>query len=536
MAFVPIENISGFGVIKETPAHRLPPEAWTSALNVRFVDKRAQRTGGHAQVMGTPSGAPGFVMSVDNLGDVFWLYAEAVGASSQVFVFNSGTHTDITNSGGAYTVSRYRDWNGDIFQGTPILNYGGGVPQYWPTPNVSDDLDDLPNWPAATTAKVLRAFNNYLVALNLTDGTGTHPHRVMWSDGAGPGELPVSWDVNDPAFEADHRDLSDTNSGQIVDGQPLRDFFVIGKTESMWLMRYVGGTLIHSTKRVLGAAGIMAPRCMLPVNIGKTKLETMFCMTGEDLGTFDGQDFLSVVEDKDRKFLVGDIDPINFENSFVLDNRQQDEAWFCYPENGEDDPSMACVWNYKENTITFREFQGTSAANGSVENASGKAWATVTGTWAQQDPSKWQEATRRKVVVSDQENTKLLQLEAGDTFDGATFVATLERTGLAVTGQDRDGNPIVNYKTRKIIHRVWPKLTGGPCRIQLGGADTIKPEDVVWQTGVIFDPDDDARFCDPAGDDNPVNYVYNAIRFSWSESEPGYLEGYAIEVEELSEL
>jgi len=536
MGKVPLEEISKYGVIKETPMHRLPPEAWTDALNVRFVDKRAETIGGDAAVMGTPSGPPGFVMSVDNAGDTFWLYAEAVGAGSQVFVYNSGTHSDITNSGGAYNVPNYRDWNGDVFQGVPILNYGNGVPQYWPTPNVSDDLDDLPNWPANTTAKVLRAFNNYLVALNITDGTGAHPHRALWSDGAGPGELPVSWDVNDPAFDADHRDLSDVNSGQILDGIALRDFFIIAKNESLWIMRYIGGTLIHSVKPSLRAAGLIAPRCMIPLNIAKTKAEVAFLMTGDDLGSYDGQDFLSVVEDRDRKFLIQDIDPRNYENSFVLDNRAQDEAWFCYPENGETDPSMACIWNYKENTITFREFRGTSAANGPVEGASTATWATVMGTWETQGPAKWQEASRRKVVVSHQSATKLLQLESGDDFDGTDFDWVLERTGLAVTGTDREGNPIVNYGSRKIITRIWPKVKGGPILIQVGGADTPDPEDVVWQPGVIFDPADGVRFCDPAGDDAPANWVYNAIRFSGTSAEPSKLEGYTLEIEELSEL
>lgn len=535
MSLIPLENISAYGVMKETPAHRLPPEAWTDALNVRFVDKRAQKFGGDAQVMGTPSGPPGFVMAVDNAGDVFWIYAEAVGTGSKVYAYNSGTHNDISQIGG-YDVSRYRDWNGDVFQGIPILNYGAGVPQYWATPNVSTDLDDIPAWPAATTAKILRAFGSYLVGLNITDGTGTHPHRAMWSDGAAPGELPQSWDVTDPAFDADHRDLSDVNSGAILDGIALRDFFIIGKNESMWIMRYIGGTLIHSIKPAMKSSGIMTSRCMMPVNIGKSKLETAFVMSGDDLGTFDGQDFLSVVEDRDRKFLSRDIDPIYFENSFVLDNRAEDEAWFCYPENGEEDPSMACVWNYKENTITFREFRGTSAANGPVESATGSTWATVVGSWTDQGPAKWQEATRKKVVVSFPGETKLLQLEAADNFDGTSFSCVLERVGLAVTGVDREGNPIVNYNTRKILHRVWPKIIGGPVLIQVGGADTPKPEDVVWGDGVIFDPDDGVRYCDPAGDGDPANWVYNAIRFSSTGDEPWYLEGYAIEIEELSEL
>lgn len=535
MANYPIQKVSSIGVIKETPAHRLPPEAWTNARNVRFVDNRAQKIGGHAQVMGTPSGAPGFVMVVDNDGDVFWLYAEAVGSGSQVFVYNSGTHSDISQMGG-YDVDNYRSWNGDVFQGIPILNYGTGTPQYWPTPNAADTLEDIPNWPASTTAKVVRAFGSFIVYMNVTDLDGAHPHRVGWSDGAAPGELPVSFDVDDPAFECDHRDLSDVNSGGIVDGIALRDFFIVAKNESIWIMRYIGGTLIHSVKPALKAAGLMAARCMIPVNIGKTKLETALMMTGDDLGTFDGQDFLSVVEDKDRKFLASDIDAVHFANSFCLDNRAQDEAWFCYPENGETNPSVALVWNYKENTITFRDFQGTSAANGPVESASGATWTTVMGTWNDQGPSKWQDATRRKVVVADQTASKLMQLEAGDNFDGVSFDCVLERTGLAVTGADREGNPIVNYQSRKIIPRIWLQMTGGPVLVQVGGADTPDPDDVVYQDGVIFDPASGDRYCDPAGDEDPANWVYNAIKISSTGDEPWALEGYTPEVEELSEL
>jgi len=535
MGTYPIENVSSYGVMKETPSHRLPPEAWTSARNVRFVDKRAQRFGGHQSVMGTPTVAPGSVMVIDNAGDIFWLYMEAAGANSNVYAYNSGVHTDISQGAG-YTVANYRDWNGDVFQGIPILNYGGGIPQYWPAPNVSTDLANVTAWPAATTAAVVKAFGNFLVAMNITDGTGAHPHRVLWSDGAAPGFLPASWDVTDPAFEADHRDLSDVNSGKIVDGIALRDFFVIYKNESTWLMRYIGGTLVHSVKPQMKTTGILAQRCSTVLAIGNSKLEVAFTMTGEDLGTFDGQEFKSVVEDKVRKFIVSDIDAVNFENSFVLDNRAQDEAWFCYPENGEVDPSVACVWNYKENSITFRDFIGTAAANGPVESASGATWTTVIGTWEAQGPSKWQDASRRKVVVADQANTLLLQLESSDTFNGVSFDATLERVGLAITGTDRQGEPTVNHTSRKILTRVWPKIKGGPVLIQVGGADTPDEDDVVWGDGVVFDPDSGERFCDPAGDGDPINCVYNAIRFTWTEDEPGSLEGYTIEVEELSEI
>jgi|GEM_PF-1570684 len=534
MTFVPIQSIGSKGVMQETPSHRLPPEAWTRARNVRFVDKRAQKIGGHSSVMGTPSVPPGFVMVVDNAGDIFWIYASAIGMGSKVYAFNSGAHADISQAGD-YTVTDYRKWNGDLFHGIPILNHGGDVPQYWPTPVLTDDLEDLPAWPANTTARIIRSFGDYLVALFISDATGEHPHRVMWSDGAAAGELPASWDVTDPTFDADHRDLTD-NSGQIVEGLALRDFFCIFKNESTWIMRYIGGQQIMSIKPAVRSAGLLTSRCAIAINMAKSKLEAGFVMTGEDLGVFDGQDFLSVIEDTNRKFLVSDIDPIGFQNAFVLDNRAQDEAWFCYPANGSLDPNMACIWNYKENTITFRDFIGTSAAIGPVESSASETWATVTGSWTDQASNKWQDASRRKVVVTDETNTLLLQLESADNFNGTSFNCVLERIGLAVVGVDREGQPMVDYNARKMITRVWPQIKGGPVLVQLGGSETPDEDDVVWQDGVVFDPSAGVRYCDPAGDGAPMNTVYNAIRFSSTADTPWELEGYGVEVTVLSEL
>lgn len=542
MTFIAIERVGSLGVTYSDDAaiHQIPPEAWTVASNVRFIDGRAQRIDGYARVMEPPTVAPAFVMSVDNAGDVYWLYASAIGAGSKVYVYNSGAHSDISKAGN-YAAPNFRSWNGTVFQGVPILNCGVGAPQYWGAFNPSTDLADVVGWPANTVAKVIREFGNYLVALNITNSAdGATPHRVLWSDGADPGTLPASWDVTDPAYEAGNYDLSDVNSGQILDGYMLQDNFAIYKDESTWIMRYVGGQNIMGFKRVLGTSGILAVRCVVPIRPAKSTGEFHFIKTGDDLGVFDGQSFTSIISKKVRRWLNANIDARYYANSFVCHNPYLQEAYFCFPENGYEYPTMALVWNYATNTCTFRAWTGVSAASGSVESASSATWTSVAGAWSAQDPALWQESSRRKFVVADPVNIHLYQMETGLTFDSTVFSATLERKELAIIGRDSADAPIVDYNSRKLLSRVWPKVTGGAVNVQIGGAD-MPGEEPTFGPVFEFDPASGVRYVDcgwEAADGAvvPVNAVFLAIRFSSTTSIPWKLEGYGLDVEVMSEL
>lgn len=542
MTFVPIEKVGAYGVLRteDTPSHRAPPEAWTDASNVRIAANVCSRFSGHTSVMGTPGVAPGHIFNVDNDGDSFWLYAQAAGANSKVYVFNSGTHTDISQGTG-YTVTDYRLWNSCVFQGIPILNYGGGTPQYWANYSPATDLADLTAWPAATTCKILRAFGNFLIALNVTESGTAYPHRVKWSDGAAPGTLPITWDETDPVYEAGELDATDVEAGAIQDGLMLQDTFVVYKAGSTWLLRYIGGQQIMSLKPVHQASGILAPRCVCSVQPRRDRPELHFLKTDSDLGVFDTKSFVSVVEERDRKWIEANIDALYYNNSFVFNNVAQSEAYFCFPESGEQNPNIACVWNYVDNTIYFRDWVGVHAAGGVVEAASAETWATIASTWETVAPAKWQEAQRRKVVIADQASTLFQQLDSGLDFNGTAFDAFIERRDLAVIGQDREGNPIVDYNARKIFSRIWPKITGAAVNVRIGGAE-VAGGTVTWGPDFVFDPSAGKRYIDCgvtdpiSGDVVPCNTPFMAIRFSSTASADWQLEGYGIDVEIGSEL
>jgi hypothetical protein len=260
---------------------------------------------------------------------------------------------------------------------------------------------------------------------------------------------------------------------------------------------------------------------------------------GLDLGIFNGQDFESVLDQRIRKRMMSEIDSINFQNSFVFDHPSQDEAWFCYPEEGETRPSKALVWNYRRNVLEFRDFVGTHAAPGAVESASTKLWSTVTGSWDDQDADRWQEGARKKIITADQASTKLRQLENTVQFNGVNFSSFVERTGLAIIGRDRQGNPKNDYESRKIIRRVWPKIRGGRVRVTLGKLEKLDPNTgqpvysytrTDGKNTAIFTPGSGPEYVDIINEGRLL-----AIKFEGVDGDHWEMDGYDIDISVLGE-
>lgn len=526
MPRISVSDIARFGIVSDEPDHKQPPEAWTNARNVRFIDGKAVRFHGDTAIMEPPSGAPAHLNNIQTSGGSYWIYATAIGAGSKIYVYNSGTHSDVSQVGD-YTVNNIEDWNSTIFQGIPIFNHGQGDPQYWADINPATDFADLPAWPTNLLADVVTSYKNYLVALNTSGGGDDRPHRVLVSDSAEPGLLPTSWDHTDPAVDALEFDLSDVNSGEILWAAPLRDVLAIYKAESTWIMRHIGGQLIMSFDNMLQTSGILARRCATPISLPLQKVQVQFLHTGQDIGIFNGQDFESVIDKKVRKHILANIDPQFYTTSFTVDNPAQDEAWFCYPENGMELPNMALVWNYRRNTLTFREFVGVHAATGVIESPNTTTYDDLLDsvTYDNIGELQYQDASRRKLIIADPTNTHLLQADLGDDFNGTVFTAEVERTNLAIIGQDREGAPMLDYQQRRIIKRVWPKVRGGACQIYLGGAEQIG-DAPTYNAPLTFTPGQAFNFVDP---EQPLNTRLPSIKFVLEED--CQVEGYDIEIE-----
>lgn len=527
MVHIPIGGVGTAGIVLDVPGHMLPPEAWTAGKNVRFYDDKAEKFFGHVPVFGTPNTAPLWGLGLRTANEVFWLYADL----TSVHVFANALHTDITRTvGGAYSADPFQLWNGGLLGNIPILNNGADVPQMWSPATPATALADLTNWPGTLRANIVRPFKNFLFALDVTKSGTRFPHMVKWSHPADPGAVPPSWDETDPTRDTGEVELSSEQSGFIVDGARLHDLFIVYKEGSVHGFQFVGGQNIFNNFTIFNDFGAMTTDCVARFDRGARH----FVMSGDDLIIHDGQTSQSVATKRVRDFIQKNIDSTNFRRSFVVVNNAFNEVWFCFPEKGALWCTLAVVWNFRENAFGFRELEEVPyIATGVIApdtpsdtwDADTEAWDADTTTWNVQGTF----AATQGMLLLDQQNTKLQQLDATNTFDGTPFDVLLERTGLAVIGQDHRGNFITDLERRKMIKRIWIRAEGSPFSVQVGSQEEV--EGVVdWAPAKVFTP----------GVDKYLDFIVTgrlmAVRFLSTGDVNWRVYGYDIELELLGAL
>lgn len=516
---IEIHNLGTLGINKDLPAHTLPPEEWSDGNNVRFQDGHIVKFKGHSQVFGTPTVAPGFGINVPSASQNYWIYC----SKTKAYVYEGGVHTNITRQTASvdvnYTPSEYRQWNGGILGGIPILNNGDDIPQFWATASPATKLANLTNWPSTLRAKIVRPFGPFLVALNINDNSSLYPHMFWWSHPADPGSIPSSWDYTDATKDAGRKELIDVEGGAIVDALMLRNMLIVYKEASTHWIRFVGGQEKMGNDLLFLSSGILAPRCVTLVNKGRQH----FVVTADDIVIHNGQDIQSVIDKRLRKYIFADIDPTNYLNAFCVHNPAQLEAWFCYPSSGATLPNKAFVYNYGNRTTQFRDFDGIFAAPGSVQTSSGTEWSALTLTWGE-GITPWSTEGRRQLLLFDPTNTKLFKADDTETFNGTNPTAFVERLGLAVIGKDRQGQPKVNFSNRKLLKRIWPKITGTSIVNVRCGAQEDRNGVVTWQPAQAFNPQTQKYL------DFTANGRLLCVRFESSDGLPWQLEGYDLEI------
>lgn len=526
MPDIDINDLSSLGVINDVKPYMLPPEAWTVALNVRYRDKAVESLLGWEQVFGTPPVAPHFLMPMSTAAADFWLYASL----TAIYIYDGTTHDNISRAvGGAYAAPTTADWNGTILGGIPIFNNGADIPQFRANMTPGTLFANLTNWPATTRAKVIRAFGPYLMAFNLTEAGVVKPHTILWSHPADPGSIPVSWDHTDPTRDAGKSDLPDVASGIILDALPLQSTMYIYKETSTWRANIIGGRFIFDFKTLFETSGILAPRCVALTGDGRRHC----VVTQDDMIWHNGNRAVSVLDDKQRTRLFGEMDAVNYGNSFLFCNPLASEMWFCYPTTGNTQPNKALIWNYKEggekgsisfaDGITFR-----NAAIGNIEGDSAELWSDGVDEW-DEDTGPWSEFSRRRVLLAGTEATKFYLMDRGSTRDGVAFTQTLQREGLSIIGRKRGGEWIVDHQQRKLLGRLWPKVAGDALNIRLGSQEFVDGP-VTWGNIVVFDPS-----VSRAADNDPISGAALAVEYS-SSSKSWRLDGYRAQISLLGQF
>lgn len=87
---------------------------------------------------------------------------------------------------------------------------------------------------------------------------------------------------------------------------------------------------------------------------------------------------------------------------------------------------------------------------------------------------------RPVMVVGD----NLYRADSGDDFAGLPVVVILEKVGISVEGQARDGTLRINPSSTKILREIWPVIrgtTGAIIEIYAGSQSNSAEDPVIWQ-------------------------------------------------------
>ena len=422
---IPVDNVGQFGIIRDTRPDALPLNAWSEGRNVRMYEGAVEKFLGHSEPFGSPTVAPYWVMPIQTTSTVYWIYA----GLGKVYLYDGVTHTDITRtSGGDYSATADENWTGGVLGGVAFLNNGIDDPQILTPVQASTDLVALTSWPASTKCKAMRAFKQFLIAMNTTESSTEFTRKIKWSNSAAFNAVPTSWDETDATEDAGEYELSDTQ-GAILDGAELRDSFIIYKEDSIWGMQFIGPPFIWRFYKVSITTGMLANRCMTEFFGGH------FVFGINDLFVTDGQNIKPILDKRMRRFLYNDIDADNYKRSFVVQNVERNEIWACYPASTASFCNRAVVWNWRDDTVSVRDLPDVAhIAQGIVDPGStGDAWADDSDSW-DTDATVWGtnnfNPALRKLLMADPGNTNLYKADDTNQENGVDMLSRIERTGL----------------------------------------------------------------------------------------------------------
>lgn len=469
---VPVNNAGQYGLLKDIPPTELPLNAWSDGKNFRFRNGYAEKMGGHAAIYDPPSVAPYYLAPVQTPVAYYWVYLSLLKA----YAYDGSVHTDITrSSGGDYNASASNLWTHCILGGVPIFNNPGDSPQMWLPVSTGTPLAALTNWPASTTAQVIRAFKSFLVALDVTKPSGRYSQMVKWSHPADPGTVPTSWDETDPTMDAGEYSMSETPD-KVLDCAPLRDINVLYKENTTWGMQFIGGIDIFRFFSLFNSAGALSKRCAQEFSPGVHAV-----LGDDDIYQHNAQQAKSLLTRRMKRTFFARVDPNTYAKSFVAVNYAQHEVWFCIPEIGNDLPNLALVWNWDDDTVGLRDLPLTSFITPgiSVVGAASDSWASDPASW-DSDATTWDERlynpVNRGLFFAVPGVTKIYQADRTNQFAGVDYTAFIERIGLGIPLR---ANTPPDITQQKYLTRIIPRLEGTQgATVQVSAAGMQRIDDV----------------------------------------------------------
>lgn len=472
MPWYRVSNFDSAGTSGDLPKQAVPASVFTDAQNVTFRDGAVEKVMGYAAQFGSALNTPEWLVTgQDNSGNVR-LFSAGLTSIAEY----TGTWADVTRASGAYTGGAADIWNGTVLHGITVLNNGIDAPQYFDT--ATGKFADLTNWPSGYCCKSLRAFKNYLVALNVTTASADYPHNILWSHPADPGTLPVSWDVADTTKDAGEVPLSET-TGYLVDGLALGNSFVLYKEDSTYLMQESGTQYIFSVAIALRESGVLGKNCIVEAN------RMHYVLTQDDVIVFNGTQAESIINKQWRRDLFSRLAYESAHQCFVFHRPDDYEIWICISTQSGFAADLAYVYNWKSGKWAKRELPFATSLAYAIPPELPATWSGTSGAWTA-GTSAWRQRRFKQALMSSNTPANVYTLDVTEQAAGASFSASVTHESFDFAGTDQR---IADSADRiKFIKRLRIRATGSAgatLSVELGTQMNLA-DAIDWGTAMSF--------------------------------------------------
>lgn len=505
MPILRVRDTGQVGIIDDIHPQTLPPHAWSEGSNVRCRNNRIEKIKGYREVLKGCPIVPITVFFIPRVSDFVWVAC----SQTAVWVYSGSQWNEITKSGATYGATLDVRWTGGLLgNDVLILNNGSDDPQAWMTIDAGTLLIDMADWAVNTKANCIRSFNDFLIALDVTEAGTRHTDVLLWSHPADPGTVPSSWDYSDPTKDTGRVLLE--GGGTLIDALPLRGINIIYGETATWAMQFVGGTFVHSFDKIFNTTGILSRNCVAFYR------GNHILLSQGDLLMHDGISSQSIIDGRRRKWLFNNIDTTNYQKSFVAVNDFDEEIWVCFPSAGHSIPNKALVLEAKTGACTERDLPDAGAVTyGAITDTTSPIDddGTILDVADQIYDEMASNPALYKPIIADQTNSKFYEAQSGNINAGTAFTAYVAREDIELDDQRRTAT----------ITRIYPIIDGSGTVNVYVGSQSVPRGAVDWNGPYAFVIGTDFKI------DLRVHGRYHAIKFESTGNASWELSGYDIE-------
>ena len=356
---LPVRDVGSIGVVTDIRPASLPINAFTKAKNVRFDEGKVGRSPVFRKIKDSLSFSPRFTYGVPSNSSGSFASIVIVSDTYDIKAYSNGSV--VSRIGTLSTTStKQNPFTGTNLADIAYLNRVDAVPVYMA--NGGTSFATLPNWDTNWRTVSIRAYGDFLIALNTTETGTSYPSRIRYSNLALANSVPDSWDASDATKSAGFNDLVQMKTA-IVDGLTLGTNFIVYSKDQVWLMEFVGGTFIHNFRKLFSDCGVINQNCIAEVE------GAHYVFDHDDIYIHDTHTRQSIVDERVKSYIFGGLNTAKTNRCFVHHNPDLDEVMFCYVSGDDmaeytngDRCNRAAVFNYKSQTWSFMDLPNVSSA------------------------------------------------------------------------------------------------------------------------------------------------------------------------------